>query len=273
MCLPRQFDDLVASSVLRNARRLVRLLIPRRSHPILDARLILSPKEQELGVTYAEMLRDFGVTDAFIEARFREGLRWTRVVDSAIALDDRVRVLDVGAGNGAIELALGATGRYVAISIEPLWNAMALALRRTVGVRRARASVHALPFGDGVFDVAICLETLEHLTEPQRAGREIARVLRPGGLLLITTPPRWRYALRRDPHFGIRGLVLLPARLQRWVAAMAGHRGPDEHVERIYSSVPQIARLFPSLSIAAVLSRSRAPHRWFWDAMLLRKQD
>ena len=81
---------------------------------------------------------------------------------------------------------------------------------------------------------------------------------------------RWRYFLRRDPHFGIPLLTLWPAPVQRRIAAARGFDQPHHYVNRIYSSVTQIARTLFPLQIVAVLSRSRMPSRWFWDAIFLR---
>src|SRR5215470_13063057 len=46
----------------------------------------------------------------------------------------------------------------------------------------------AMPFGDGSFDRVIAAEVLEHIPFDRRALAEIARVLRPGGLLAVTVP-------------------------------------------------------------------------------------
>ena len=45
-----------------------------------------------------------------------------------------------------------------------------------------------MPFGSAVFDRVIAAEVLEHIGDDQRALNEIARVLRPGGLLAVTVP-------------------------------------------------------------------------------------
>lgn len=87
--------------------------------------------------------------------------------------------------------------------------------------------------------------------------------------MLVTTPPRWRYALRPDPHFGVRGLALLPDRWQRRLAARRGFAGPHHYVHHLYGSAVEVARLFPGCRLIRVLSRSRASARWAWDALIL----
>jgi SAM-dependent methyltransferase len=49
-------------------------------------------------------------------------------------------------------------------------------------------SVTALPFDTGEFDVCLCTEVMEHVVEHDKGFAELARVLKPGGLLLISTP-------------------------------------------------------------------------------------
>ncbi len=50
------------------------------------------------------------------------------------------------------------------------------------------ADIARLPLSDQVFDVALCTEVIEHVPEPIVAIGEIARILRPGGELLLTAP-------------------------------------------------------------------------------------
>src|SRR4030081_3130966 len=97
-------------------RRVFRSLFPRRQHSLLDA--LITPDERD----YANESRYQAVVetgDAFVAARYAEGMRWRHVLDSYVR--PPARVLDVGAGNGAIELALAAGG-YRAVSIDAKWN-------------------------------------------------------------------------------------------------------------------------------------------------------
>ena len=59
-----------------------------------------------------------------------------------------------------------------------------------------------LPFADGVFDGAVCTEVLEHVPDPGFLLRELARVVRPGALAIVTVPFVFRY--HPDPDDFVR---------------------------------------------------------------------
>jgi len=257
--------------MLTLARRAFRRFFPRRMHPLLDAVGIDVARDAEFETAYRATI---SVDDAFTTNRYREGIRWRHVIQHYLGDQQRARVLDVGGGNGAIELAFAASPRFIAASVEQLRNRDAIESHRRARtpLRRSLSDAAALPFRTASIDVVLLLETIEHLRDSMRVGAELARVTRDGGLLLITTPLRWRYAFSPDPHFGIRGLVLLPPSLQRAVAARRGFRGLDHYVDRIYSSARQVARRFPDFDVVEILSRSRAPLAWFWDALVVRRR-
>jgi len=60
--------------------------------------------------------------------------------------------------------------------------------RNVVGIA---ANGEFLPFKDNIFDLVTCSEVLEHIAEPKKALKEMYRVLKPGGRLLISTPNRF----------------------------------------------------------------------------------
>jgi SAM-dependent methyltransferase len=249
--------------VIQIARRVFRFFFPRREHALLDRPPGRFPADDENARRYREAIGE--TNDPFVLARYEEGRRWREVLSHFTQA--RPRVLDVGGGNGAIELAMSPVA--YAVSVETLWNPIA----RQLGVRRVIANAEAMPFRDGVFDALVCLDTIEHFHDVPAISSEMARVSRANGILLVTTPPRLRWALLPDPHFAIRGLLMLPSSMQRRVVERRGYRESDHFVDRIYWSVPQLARRLREFRVRDVLSRSRAPRRWFWDAVVFEKKE
>jgi len=60
------------------------------------------------------------------------------------------------------------------------------------------ADAVSLPFKAGAFDSVLCTEVIEHIPEPEEAVREIQRVLKPGGVLLLSAPMSWN--LHYEPY-------------------------------------------------------------------------
>jgi len=109
------------------------------------------------------------------------------------------RVLDAGCGEGVLvdEYA----GRLAIEGIDPNYSSP----------RIRTGSLMALPYADGRFDRALCLDVLEHLTfeEQPRALTELFRVLRPGGELLVSVPNLAH--LQSRVHFLLRGRLIRTA--------------------------------------------------------------
>jgi SAM-dependent methyltransferase len=110
-----------------------------------------------------------------------------------------VALLDLGAGAGIVSQMnfRGRAGRVCGVDLDP----------RVVDnpfLDEGKVSdAGGIPYADGTFDVVISDNVLEHLDRPEEVFREVARVLRPGGVFLFKTPNKWHYMptiARITPH-------------------------------------------------------------------------
>jgi ArsR family transcriptional regulator len=103
-------------------------------------------------------------------------------------LDDSWVVGDLGTGTGAVSAALAPFVRQV-IAVDNSPAMLAAARRRLQGVSSVdfrRGELENLPIDDGSLDAATLTLVLPYLPQPGRALREAARVLKPGGRLVVT---------------------------------------------------------------------------------------
>jgi len=97
------------------------------------------------------------------------------------------RILDIGCGSGTLAKRLSENGAAVT-GIDPGLAALEQARTAVPAARFERASGEALPFPDASFDGAVLLNALHHVPEPAAALVEAARVLVPGGCLVVVEP-------------------------------------------------------------------------------------
>ena len=158
------------------------------------------------------------------------------------ALPASTRVLDAGCGEGI--LVEEYAGRLAVTGVDANYSS----------ARVMHGSLTALPFPDGTFDRALCLDVLEHLSfeDQPRALGELFRVLRPGGELLVSVP--------NLAHLQSRIQFLLRGRLIR-TASEIKHPGDRPIVEYL-----QLARragfeladrrgIFPTIPVVTHLVR------------------
>lgn len=100
------------------------------------------------------------------------------------ALQGSRLVLDVGCGEGQVSRRVSATGARV-IGVDLSVEQIVEAARRQGGPHYAQAPAHALPFADATFDAVVVCLMLEHIDVLEPVLAEFARVLEPGGRLIV----------------------------------------------------------------------------------------
>jgi len=163
-----------------------------------------------------------------------------------------MRVLEVGAGSGRDGILLAGRGAKV-VALD--YSIPSLRLIKAQAPEGGTLAVccgdaFALPFADGTFDIVFHQGVLEHFRNPGDLIAENARVLKPGGYILVDVPQRWHY-------YTVIKHILIALRL--WFAGW----------EREYS-VGELERLLRAHSFSIVSSYGEWFNPPIWYRMLRR---
>ena len=136
---------------------------------------------------------DQGIKGALRYLRWLPQMWRSAINDEVVDLIDPEpgeRLVDIGAGLGAGAVRAAAAGASV-IAVEPTpFMRRVLVIRRTFSRHRADLEVvdgaaEGIPAADGSVDVIVAVNTMHHWLDVERSVAEIARVLRPGGRILL----------------------------------------------------------------------------------------
>jgi SAM-dependent methyltransferase len=156
--------------------------------------------------------------------------------------------LDIGADNGVVSLVLRERGG--------VWHSADLdersvaAIRDLVGTNVHRLDGGPMPFADAAFDQVVVADGLEHVADDRRFVRELARVVAPGGTLVVNVPHR-------------TASVIVP-RVKRALGQTDERHG---HVRPGYSAAELDALLAPEFAVTDVRTYS-GPVAELLDALL-----
>ncbi len=146
--------------------------------------------------------------ERFVPALFAQ---WVEPVLRAAALRPADRVLDVATGTGVVARAAAehVSERVTGVDLNPAM--LDVARRMAADLEWRQGDVASLPFDDESFDVVTCQAALFFVPDPTAALREMRRVTRPGGRVVVQSFA----ALAAQPAYG------------PWVEMVARHAGPD----------------------------------------------
>jgi SAM-dependent methyltransferase len=161
-------------------------------------------------------------------------------VDEHVRFDQMIRdhltpgaaVLDAGAGRGEMFPYdhRARVSRMAGVDLDPA------VLENPNLSEAAIADLSDLPYGDAEFDLVFSKFVFEHLDRPTTVMRELRRVLKPGGHLLVHTPGRW--------HYVTLTAALTPTRVHAWYRSKLGwDRGGTFATKYRANDAPTIERL------------------------------
>ncbi len=165
--------------------------------------------------------------------------RWGRAV--RLIPPENATILDVGCAFGFL------TGRldrcYAVVGVELLWRYLQQAKRQFPNLRLVQAMGEDLPVQTASFDTVLLLDVLEHVADERRIIKELARVVQPGGTLILSVPHRgWLASLdAQNLYDDVR--QHLP-----WFPARPDERGYHRH----YSLNDMTALLAPYFTVTTV---------------------
>ncbi len=158
-----------------------------------------------------------------MDRRYSPGRIWEATMLGFLSYIRLGDVLDAGSGDGMVASVLAKRCRSITcldISMKVL-HAARLRLAELPSVSFALGDIHALPFPEAQFDHVLLLNVLPYSKTPIRALCEAARVLRPGGDLLINTLATHDHA-DITSSYGHVNKGFRPATLRHWLAGDAG---------------------------------------------------
>jgi ubiquinone/menaquinone biosynthesis C-methylase UbiE len=168
-----------------------------------------------------------------------------------------MNVLDAACGIGYGSAMLAETAASVTgidVDAETVKNAAQAYASSNITFRQA--DIRSLPFNDHSFDVVVSFETIEHVPLPDAALfiQEIARVLRPGGLLILSTPDRRNFSLDGPPdgfhYFEYNDTDLLSSLSKNFT--IEAHCGQEFVQESVLKYWQTCLRIFPTFLVRKI---------------------
>lgn len=159
----------------------------------------------------------FGRWARYYDSRFLRTLYFERLYRKLLGMLGRFhlssqsrsfRVLDVACGTGELLFRLASKAPhlgYAGVDLTPEMLAIARQkLSSFPSIKLLESDAAHLPFSDRAFDLVLCSEAFHHFSKPQKALKEMARVTRQGGYLVLMDPAANTLFQRLFVRYGAR---------------------------------------------------------------------
>ena len=149
---------------------------------------------------WRDLYEEAGVEGEIYRKRLAMVLKW---VDQ-LAMPPGEQILEIGCGGGFSSVALAQRGYLVQAmdSVADMLNSTRESVARagvSSSVFTSLGDAHSLAFPNNVFGLVLAIGVIPYLHSPKKALGEMARVLKPGGFLVVTAGNRWRIDHALDP--------------------------------------------------------------------------
>ena len=217
---------------------------------------------------FASIARRYDTANEVLSLGIHKGWRRAAVHLSGAAPGQRVLDCATGTGDLALEFkrAVGPAGEVIGTDFcaEMLESAPAKAAKAALAVKFAVADALALPYADSQFDVASIAFGIRNVDDPLLCLREMARVVKPGGCVVVL-----EFGQPRGPFGAVfraysRGVMPVVGGL------LTGNRAAYEYLPRTAAAFPAGEKFLALMDEAGVFSRTEAHPLTFGTAFVYR---
>lgn len=113
----------------------------------------------------------------------------------------QMNLLDLGCGDGRLAPLWQAVTGAIAYGLELSPKAVAVANQMFPSIQYTEGDATNTPYIDGMFDVIVCQEVLEHIEQQEKLIAECSRILTPNGTLILTTPNKYYFDHRKGGNY------------------------------------------------------------------------